>query len=122
MSTAMPHAGRPALYTVKQTAWILGVPASRIHRAIRTGSLPTVRHRAQLQIPATAVAQLLAHTASLRPRPASTDPVPLRQFRPDGATSGALADEERPLAGDSRRSRKRRSMNQSPRHYQWRQP
>jgi excisionase family DNA binding protein len=81
MSTAMPHAGRPALYTVKQTAWILGVPASRIHRAIRTGSLPTVRHRAQLQIPATAVAQLLAHTAS----PVDT---PTRHLRTGTAHSG----------------------------------
>ena len=63
MRTAMLRAGRPAYFTVKQSAWILGVSTDRIHRAIRIGTLPAVRRHCQLHVPGTALALLLAETA-----------------------------------------------------------
>lgn len=60
MSTALSLAGRPALYTVEQAAWMLGVSADRVHRAIRTGTLPTIRRQGRCYVPATALTQLLA--------------------------------------------------------------
>jgi helix-turn-helix protein len=68
MSTAMSRAGRPALYTVEQAAWIAGVSTDRIYRAIRTGTLSPVWRRATCLVPATALAHLLAEAAD-RPAP-----------------------------------------------------
>jgi excisionase family DNA binding protein len=81
MSTAMPRAGRPALYTAEQTAWILGVSTNRIYRAIRTGTLPTIQHHSRYRIPATALAHLLAETI----REANTSQPPNRANRSGGA-------------------------------------
>jgi len=53
-------AGRPAYYTVRQAAWILGVPHSVVSRAIRLGTLRAVRRRGRLVVPANAVTRLLA--------------------------------------------------------------
>ena len=63
MSTAMSHAARPAFYTVEQAAWMLGVSTDRIYRAIRTGTLPTIRRHTRYRVPATALAHLLAEAS-----------------------------------------------------------
>jgi excisionase family DNA binding protein len=55
----MPNAGRPAYYTVRQAAAILGVEPSRISRAIRLGMLRTVRQGGRLVVPASALTALL---------------------------------------------------------------
>jgi len=59
MRTVMPSAGRPAFYTVRQTAWILGVKPSVVSRAIRRGKVRAVWQRGRLVIPAGAVRRLL---------------------------------------------------------------
>jgi excisionase family DNA binding protein len=81
MSTAMPHAGRPAFYTVEQAAWILGVSTSRTYRAIRTGTLPTVRRHSRYQVPATALTQLLAEAADRSERGVPISPQKLQADR-----------------------------------------
>jgi excisionase family DNA binding protein len=60
MKTTGPHAGRPAFYTVDQAAWILGVSTDRIHRAIRTGTLPALRRRSRHVVPGAALQLVLA--------------------------------------------------------------
>lgn len=52
-------AGQPGVFSVRETAWILGVSRSEVHRLIRVGVLPTVRRRSQLVVPAHALARLL---------------------------------------------------------------
>jgi excisionase family DNA binding protein len=59
MRTSMPNAGGPAYYSVKQAAWILGVDPSTIFRAIRVGTLRSVRRRGRRVIPASALTRLL---------------------------------------------------------------
>ncbi len=59
MCTDMSNAGRPAYYTVRQAAWILGVKPSSVSRAIRLGTLRAVRRHGQLVAPADALIQLL---------------------------------------------------------------
>jgi helix-turn-helix protein len=63
MRTAMLHAGRPAHFTVEQSAWILGVSTDRVYRAIRIGTIPAIRRHCQLRVPGTALALLLTETA-----------------------------------------------------------
>lgn len=46
------------LLSVSEAAWILGVDASRVCRAIRIGLLPVVRRRGRVLIPAHALAHL----------------------------------------------------------------
>lgn len=46
------------LLSIAEAAWLLGVDNSRVCRAIRTGTLPTVRHGRRLLIPAQALAHL----------------------------------------------------------------
>ena len=41
---------RPTYYFVRQAAWLLGVPTSVIHRAIRLGTLPTIRRNGHLVV------------------------------------------------------------------------
>ncbi len=60
MRTDMSSARHPAYYTVRETAWILGVTASTISRAIRLGTLRAVRRHGQLMVPASALIRLLA--------------------------------------------------------------
>jgi excisionase family DNA binding protein len=55
----MSNAGRPAYYTVRQAAWILGVKPSTVSRAIRLGTLRAVRRNGELVVPASALARLL---------------------------------------------------------------
>ena len=59
MHTDMPNAGRTAYYTVRQTAWILGVKPSVVSRAIRLGTLPAVWRHGQPLVPALALSRLL---------------------------------------------------------------
>ena len=53
-----PDAGCPAYYTVRQTAWILGVKPSAVSRAIRLGTLRAVWRHGQPLVPARALIRL----------------------------------------------------------------
>jgi hypothetical protein len=59
MSTAIPRAGSSGVFSIQETAWVLGVDRSEIFRLIRVGVLPTTRRRSRLVVPAHAVARLL---------------------------------------------------------------
>lgn len=63
MSTAMPNAGKPAFYTVRETARILRVAPSTLYRAIREGAFPAVRVRSRYVVPAATLDRLLAEVA-----------------------------------------------------------
>jgi excisionase family DNA binding protein len=67
MRTDMSNAGRPAYYTVREAAWILGVQPSTVSRAIRLGTLRAVRRHGRLVVPAAALVGLLGE-------PTGTDP------------------------------------------------
>ena len=43
-------ADRPVFLSVRDTAWVLGVQPSVVHRAIRVGTLRTVRRRSRLVV------------------------------------------------------------------------
>ena len=73
MCADMLNAGRPAYYTVRQAAGILGVKPSTVSRAIRLGTLRAVQRHGQLVVPATALTRLLGE-------PTRNDP----QATPDG--------------------------------------
>ena len=60
MRTDMSEAGRPAYYTVREAAWILGVKPSAVSRAIRLGTLRAVRRHGRLVVPVSALTLLLA--------------------------------------------------------------
>lgn len=60
MRTSMSNAGRPAYYTVREAAWILGVEPSTVARAIRVGTLRAVWRRGRLVLPASELARLLS--------------------------------------------------------------
>ncbi|QQQ80146.1 helix-turn-helix domain-containing protein [Saccharothrix sp. 6-C] len=55
MRTSLPSSG----YTVRQAAWVLGVEADTVHRAVRLGRLPVVRRRGRLVIPVNVLVRLL---------------------------------------------------------------
>ena len=59
MRTTVSRAGRSDFHTIKEAAWILGVDQSQISRAIRTGTLPSVRCHSRLVVPAAALRRLL---------------------------------------------------------------
>ncbi|HJT04619.1 MAG TPA: WhiB family transcriptional regulator [Pseudonocardiaceae bacterium] len=61
------NAARPASYTVRQAAWILGVKPSTVSRAIRLGTLRAAWRHGKPLIPASALARLL-------PQPTGNDP------------------------------------------------
>lgn len=60
MCTSMSNAGRPAYYTVRQVAWILGVDQSKVTHAIQVGTLRAIRRRGRLVVPASELARLLS--------------------------------------------------------------
>lgn len=60
MRTSLSNAGRPAYYTVREAAWILGVEPSTVARAIRVGTVRAVRRRGRLVLPASELARLLS--------------------------------------------------------------
>jgi excisionase family DNA binding protein len=66
--TDMSHAGRPAYYTVREAAWILGVQPSTVSRAIRLGRLPAVRRHGRLVVPTSALAWLLGEPTGNDPQ------------------------------------------------------
>jgi hypothetical protein len=55
---------RPTYVSVRQAAWLLGVPASVIHRAIRVGTLPAVHRRSRLVVTERDVQRLMLGGAS----------------------------------------------------------
>ncbi|MBV8993227.1 MAG: helix-turn-helix domain-containing protein [Pseudonocardiales bacterium] len=59
MSTDTPSSGSPVAFSIRETAWILGVSKSEVSRLIRVGVLPTVRRRSRLVVPAYVLARLL---------------------------------------------------------------
>jgi excisionase family DNA binding protein len=59
MSTAMPNAGPPAFYTVREAAKILRCNANTLYRAIHDDAFPAVRIRNRFVVPAAAVEQLV---------------------------------------------------------------
>lgn len=63
MDTAMPNAGKPAFYTVKETARILRVDPATLYRAIRDDAFPAVRVRTRYVVPAAALDKLIAEAA-----------------------------------------------------------
>ena len=56
MRTSMP---KQTYYSVRAAAWLLGIDPSTASRAVRLGSLRTVRRRGRLVVPATAITRLL---------------------------------------------------------------
>ena len=63
-----PDAERPAYYTVRQTAWILGVKPSAVSRAIRLGTLRAVWRHGQPLGPAHALSRLLEGSTGNNPQ------------------------------------------------------
>jgi hypothetical protein len=51
-------AGTPALLSIPEVAWLLGVNHSRVCQLIRIGLLPIVRRRSRVLVPAHALAHL----------------------------------------------------------------
>jgi excisionase family DNA binding protein len=58
MSTALPNAGPPAFYTVREAAEILRCNKNTLYRAIHEGAFPAVQIRSRFVVPAAAVEQL----------------------------------------------------------------
>jgi excisionase family DNA binding protein len=63
MSTAMPNAGPPAFYTVREAARILRVGPATLYRAIRDDAFPAVRLRTRYVVPAVVLDKLVADVA-----------------------------------------------------------
>lgn len=68
MSVAIPGAGSSGVFSIRDTAWILGVDRSEVFRLIRVGVLPTTGRRSRLVVPAHAVARLLPSPGQGRAR------------------------------------------------------
>lgn len=60
MRTSMSNAGRPAYYTIREAAWILGIEPSTLSRAIRVGTVRAVWRRGRLVLSVSELARLLA--------------------------------------------------------------
>ncbi|MEV8437517.1 helix-turn-helix domain-containing protein [Actinosynnema sp. NPDC051121] len=60
MRTSPPTSG----YTVRQAAWLLGVEAATVHRAVRLGRLPLVQRRGRFVIPTNVLVRLLGEPRS----------------------------------------------------------
>ncbi|MEN3320660.1 MAG: hypothetical protein V7643_4062 [Mycobacterium sp.] len=63
MSTAMPNAGPPAFYTVREAARILRVDPATLYRAIREDAFPAVRVRTRYVVPSAALDKLINEAA-----------------------------------------------------------
>lgn len=59
MRTDMTDAGRPAYYTIREAAWILDLPLSKVAQAIRLGVIRGIWRRGRLVVPARSLAGLL---------------------------------------------------------------
>jgi len=67
MKTSVAHIRRSDFHTVREVAWLLGVDASTVCRATRTGALPAVRRRSRLVVPAHALLRWLDEPAGHSP-------------------------------------------------------
>lgn len=65
MSTALPNAGSPAFYTVREAARILRVDPSTLYRAIREDAFPAVQVRTRYVVPAAVLDRLITEAAEL---------------------------------------------------------
>lgn len=72
MRTSMSNAGRPAYYTVREAAWILGVEPSTVSRAIRVGTVRAMWRRGRLVVPAGELARLLSAPTDNEPTSGGT--------------------------------------------------
>jgi excisionase family DNA binding protein len=45
-----PNLRRPTYLSIREAAWLLGVPTSVVYRAIRVGTLRAVRRRSRLVV------------------------------------------------------------------------
>jgi excisionase family DNA binding protein len=63
MSTAMPDAGKPVFYTVREAARILRVDPATLYRAIREDAFPAVRVRTRYVVPVAALDKLVTDAA-----------------------------------------------------------
>jgi hypothetical protein len=68
MSTDIPGIGSSGVFSIHETAWVLGVDRSEVFRLIRVGVLPTVRRRSRLVVPAHVLAWLLPAPVAGRAR------------------------------------------------------
>jgi hypothetical protein len=66
MKTAI-SAGSPALLSIPEVAWLLGVDNSRVCRLIRVGFLPVVRRRSRVLVPAHVLVWMLDEPAGISP-------------------------------------------------------
>ncbi|HEX6404759.1 MAG TPA: WhiB family transcriptional regulator [Pseudonocardiaceae bacterium] len=82
-------AARPASYTVRQAAWILGVKPSTVSRAIRLGTLRASWRRGKPLVPASALARLL-------PEPTGNDPRTGEEMAPDSGGAEVTRDSGTP--------------------------
>lgn len=81
MNSTVPNAH--VLYSVEVAAWLLGVPRSEVHRAIRTRALRAVWCRRVPLIPAYVLVRLLGE-----PLPDPSSPPEPRCGRQDGGGAG----------------------------------
>lgn len=58
------HSRRTTYLSVRQAAWLLGVPTSVVHRAIRVGTLRAVRRRSRLVVTENDVRRLMPSDAA----------------------------------------------------------
>lgn len=68
MSIAIPGTGSSGVFSIRETAWILGVDKSEVSRLIRVGALPMIRRRSRLVVPTHALARLLPASGEGRMR------------------------------------------------------
>ena len=59
MGTSMSKTRRPAYYTIREAAWILGIEQARVSRAIRLGTLRAVSRKGRVLVPSGALVRLL---------------------------------------------------------------
>jgi hypothetical protein len=59
MSEQIPSTVAGGFFSIREVSWILGVDESEVSRMIRVGTLPAIRRRSRLVVPAYAVARLL---------------------------------------------------------------
>jgi hypothetical protein len=63
MGTSMSKTSRPTYYTIRETAWILGIEQARVSRAIRLGTLRAVSSNGRVLVPSSALVRLLGSRA-----------------------------------------------------------
>ncbi|WP_285490879.1 helix-turn-helix domain-containing protein [Amycolatopsis taiwanensis] len=55
----MSKTNRPTYYTIRETAWILGIEQARVSRAIRLGTLRAVSRNGRVRVPSSVLTRLL---------------------------------------------------------------